>query len=183
MPLLWVIFLVTPLIEMYVLIKVGGIIGAAATIGLVVLTATIGLAMLRHEGLATLRRVQERAERGEMPADELLGGLLLLVGGALLLTPGFITDAFGFALLFRPTRLAIARAMGGRVVHFMRTGPGTDGGRGPGGRGPGGRGPGGPGSARPHAPPGQDPFGRRPPGPRSSGDGPVIIEGEYTRRD
>jgi len=103
-PLLLLLFLLVPLLEIYLLIVVGGIIGAFPTVVLVVLTAVIGAALARHQGLATLRRLQATMARGEAPAIEMLEGVLLLVGALLLLTPGFFTDALGFVCLLPPTR-------------------------------------------------------------------------------
>ena len=102
-------FITIPLAEMFILIKVGEIIGALPTVGLVVLTATLGIWLLRLEGIATLRRVQEKLNQGQIPETELLEGIMLLVGGALLLTPGFVTDAIGFACLIPVLRRPIAR--------------------------------------------------------------------------
>ncbi len=103
---------------MYLLIEVAGYIDAWPTIGLVMLTAVIGVALLKRQGLATLTRGMGRMERGEVPAREMAEGILLAVAGALLLTPGFITDTIGFLLLFPPTRLMIAVQMLKRVqVH------------------------------------------------------------------
>ena len=117
MPWLLVFFL-TPIAEMYLLIEVAGYIDAWPTIGLVMLTAVIGVALLKRQGLATLTRGMGRMERGEVPAREMAEGILLAVAGALLLTPGFITDTVGFLLLFPPSRMAIAAQMLKRVqVH------------------------------------------------------------------
>jgi UPF0716 protein FxsA len=103
-PLLLLLFLLVPLLEIYLLIVVGGMIGALPTVALVVLTAVVGAALARHQGLATLQRLQETLARGEAPAFEMLEGALLLVGALLLLTPGFFTDALGFVCLLPPTR-------------------------------------------------------------------------------
>ena len=102
-------FITIPLVEMIILIEVGGLIGAIPTVALVVLTATIGLWLLKLEGIATLARVQEKLNQGQIPETELLEGIMLLVGGALLLTPGFITDAMGFTCLLPGLRRPIAR--------------------------------------------------------------------------
>ena len=107
-PVFLLLFLLVPLVEIYFLIVVGGWIGALPTVALVVLTAVIGAALARHQGLATLRRLQANMERGEAPALELVEGALLLIGALLLLTPGFFTDAVGFACLLPPTRHALA---------------------------------------------------------------------------
>jgi UPF0716 protein FxsA len=109
MRFLLLIFIVVPIIEMMVLIEVGSLIGTLPTIGLVVLTAAVGVWLLRLEGMLTLRRFQEKLSRGELPETELLEGIMLLVGGALLLTPGFVTDAIGFTCLIPFLRRPIAR--------------------------------------------------------------------------
>ena len=102
--LLLVLFLVVPIAEIYVLIEVGSVVGAVATIGLVVLTAVVGAALMRAQGLATLLRARASMAKGEIPALELLEGAVILIAGALLLTPGFITDATGFACLVPSVR-------------------------------------------------------------------------------
>ena len=103
------VFILVPLAEIYVLIQVGGFIGALPTVLLVVVTAVLGAVLFRLEGLATLTRVQDSMRRGEVPAEEMFGGVLLIFAGALLITPGFITDAIGFAWLLPPVRRACAR--------------------------------------------------------------------------
>lgn len=143
------VFFLTPIIEMYLLIEVGGYIGAWPTIGLVMITAVIGVALLRIQGLATLTRGVGRLNQGELPAREMVEGLLLAVAGALLLTPGFVTDFVGFLLLAPPTRLLIAERVLARVQ--VVNPPGWP----PGGRRQGSDGRGGP------------------------GRGPEVIEGEY----
>ncbi len=103
-PVLLILFLAVPLVEIYLLIKIGGVIGAWPTVALVVGTAVAGAGLLRWQGMTTLMRVRRSLERGELPAVEMLEGVLLLVAGALLLTPGFFTDAVGFLLLVPPLR-------------------------------------------------------------------------------
>ena len=93
---------------MIILIEVGGRIGPLLTIGLVVLTAICGVWLLRLEGMATLTRVQEKLQRGEIPETELLEGIMLIIGGALLLTPGFATDIVGFVCLVPGLRRPLA---------------------------------------------------------------------------
>ena len=108
LPVATIIFLVVPLIEMFLLIEVGSAIGALPTIGLVILTATVGIWLLRLQGLATINRVQEKLQQGIMPETELLEGIMLVIGGALLLTPGFVTDAMGFVCLLPGLRRPLA---------------------------------------------------------------------------
>ena len=90
--------------ELALLISVGSHIGTLNTIGLVLLTAIIGTWLLRREGLATFARFKAKAERGEMPAAEILSGFALAAGGALLLTPGFMTDIIGLLLVLPGSR-------------------------------------------------------------------------------
>ena len=126
------VFFITPIVEMYLLIRVGGYIGAWPTIGLVMLTAVIGVSLLRIQGLATLTRGLSRLEGGEIPAREVVEGLLLAVAGALLLTPGFVTDAIGFGLLTPVIRHRVAERVLARVQvtsagPFGPAAPGGDG--------------------------------------------------------
>ena len=107
-PIFTVLFLVIPIIEIYFLIKVGEVIGAWPTIFLVVATAVIGAALLRQQGLSTLARLQSNMSQGKIPAQEMVEGVLLAVGGALLMTPGFVTDAIGFLCLLPFSRKFIA---------------------------------------------------------------------------
>lgn len=107
-PIFFVLFLVIPIIEIYLLIKVGEEIGALLTIFFVVLTAVIGAGLLRQQGLSTLARFQQNLSTGKIPAQEMVEGILLAVGGALLMTPGFVTDAMGFLCLLPFSRKFIA---------------------------------------------------------------------------
>ncbi len=113
---LLLLFLIVPLAEIYLLIKAGGAIGALNTVALVVFTAVVGAWLLRLQGLATLRRVQLSLEQGELPETALIEGVMLLLAGALLLTPGFITDIVGFVLLVPSSRVALAKALLARGV-------------------------------------------------------------------
>lgn len=113
--LLLLLFIAMPVLEMWVLIEVGGIIGPWPTIGLVLLTAAVGYGLLRQQGFATLMRGQQRMEAGELPAREMVEGMALAVSGALLLTPGFVTDTIGFLGLISPLRAALANRLLARV--------------------------------------------------------------------
>ena len=104
----FVLFLVIPIIEIFFLIKVGEVIGAFPTIILVVLTAVIGAGLLRQQGLSTLARFQQNISAGKLPAQEMVEGIMLAVGGALLMTPGFVTDTMGFLCLLPFSRKYIA---------------------------------------------------------------------------
>lgn len=96
--------LLVPLLDALLLLVVATRIGVAATVALVVLTALIGLMLVRAEGRHTLRRIQRSLGRGDVPTNELLEGGLLIAAGAFLLTPGLVTDAIGFLLVLPPTR-------------------------------------------------------------------------------
>ena len=105
---LFLLFLFIPVIEIYLLIQVGSMIGALNTIGLVILTAVLGATLLRQQGLATLANARTSMSQGQLPAVNLVEGVILLVCGALLLTPGFFTDVIGFAGLLPPLRRSLA---------------------------------------------------------------------------
>ena len=96
---------------MYLLITVAGYIDALPTIGLVMLTAVIGVSLLKQQGLETLTRGTQKLREGQLPAQEMAEGVLLAVSGALLITPGFVTDVVGFLILFPPTRVLIASVL------------------------------------------------------------------------
>jgi len=112
---LFVLFIAIPLLEIYLFIKVGEVVGAWPTVFFIVLTAVIGVALLRQQGLSTLSRFQQQVQRGELPANTMAEGIMLVFSGALLLTPGFFTDAIGFLLLMPFVRRAI-------IGRFMRNG-------------------------------------------------------------
>lgn len=101
---LFLIFLVTPVVEIAVFIKVGGLIGTQATIAIVLVNAVLGAVLLRRQGVSALRRAHESLERGEPPVAAALDGVGLIVAGALMITPGLVTDAIGFLLLIPPVR-------------------------------------------------------------------------------
>ncbi|WOX06143.1 FxsA family protein [Microbulbifer pacificus] len=123
-----VLFIVLPILEMWLLITVGEKIGALPTIGLVLFTAVVGVALLRRQGISTLMRAQEKMRAGEVPAREMAEGIFLAVGGALLLTPGFITDALGFICLIPGLRqLVLGKLLNHIVVIRPGYGPHTGG--------------------------------------------------------
>ncbi|NND92184.1 MAG: FxsA family protein [Granulosicoccus sp.] len=141
MPYALLLFVLMPIVEIALLLRVGDAIGWLPTLAIVVLTAVLGTTMLRQQGLATLNIARQRLDAGEMPAQQMLEGVLLMVGGVLLLTPGFVTDAFGFACLLPASRQWIARRIASRSIISMSsiTGFGVSGrgtGRGPTERGP-----------------------------------------------
>jgi len=108
-------FLAVPLIEIGLFITVGGAIGLFPTLGIVILTAIIGSALVRSQGGQVLQRIRTSIDRLQDPTSDLADGAMILFSGALLLTPGFFTDAVGFALLVPPVRAAIRRYVAARV--------------------------------------------------------------------
>ena len=107
--LLLALFLVVPFVELFVIIQVGQAIGVVDTIAVLLLVSVVGAWLVRREGLSVLRRAQERVDRGAVPGTELVDGVMILFAGALLLTPGFVTDLAGILLLLPPVR-AVLRA-------------------------------------------------------------------------
>lgn len=112
---LFILFLGATLLELYVIISVGEVIGAFSTVVLVVLTAAIGSFLLKQQGRSTLTRAQQTMLSGQMPAGEMLEGLVLVVSGVLLLTPGFITDFVGLLGLMPFSRQAFIKYL---INHF-----------------------------------------------------------------
>ncbi|MEF9437299.1 MAG: FxsA family protein [Candidatus Mariimomonas ferrooxydans] len=106
---LFLIFAVIPVIELALLIKVGSIIGTINTISIVILTAVIGAYMVRSEGLGVMSRIQANMQEGIFPAEELINGMMILLAGALLLTPGFFTDVIGFFMVIPVSRNFLKR--------------------------------------------------------------------------
>lgn len=107
MPLLVVLFIVVPIVELAVIIEVGSRIGVWETIALLVGVSVVGAWLAKHEGFAVVRRFREQLEAGRIPSNEIIDGILVLAGGLLLLTPGFLTDGVGILLLLPPTRAAV----------------------------------------------------------------------------
>lgn len=110
------LFLVVPIVELYIIVQVATGIGVLETLGLLILVSIAGAWLVRAQGLGVLRRVQAQLGQGRVPGKELIDGMLILFAGALMLTPGFLTDACGLVLLVPPTR-AIARTV---IIHRYR---------------------------------------------------------------
>lgn len=104
---LFLFFLVIPLLEIYVFIKVGGVIGVGWTLFLTFVTAVIGSGLLRYQGLSTWTKAREKVDEDKFPLEEMFDGICLLVAGAFLLTPGFVTDTIGFLLFLPPFRALV----------------------------------------------------------------------------
>lgn len=122
------LFLVVPFAELFVLLQVGRAIGAFETIGLLIVVSVVGAWLVKREGIGVLRRAQARMQQGSVPGRELVDGVLILFAGALLLTPGFLTDIVGILLLLPPVRAALrattigwlGRRAGVGVVRYRR---------------------------------------------------------------
>lgn len=114
--ILLALFIGVPLVEIYFLIQVGSWLGALPTVFMVIFTAMLGVMLLRFQGISTIQRVQSTMARGEVPAEPMLEGVLLLLAGAVLLTPGFVTDAIGFVLLVPPLRQGLVRRYLARFI-------------------------------------------------------------------
>jgi UPF0716 protein FxsA len=122
MPLLALValFIVVPLAELYVILKVGDAIGAVPTIALLAADSVLGSLLLRAQGRSVWRRFNETMASGRVPHRELIDGVLVIFGGAFLITPGFLTDIVGLVLLIPPTRALVrrlvARRLGRRII-------------------------------------------------------------------
>lgn len=119
---LLLLFLIVPVVDLTLLVSVGSRIGLGPTLAIVVVTAVVGSWLARREGVAAWRRVQSRMATGGLPGPELIDGLIILVSGTLLLTPGFLTDVAGLLGLFPPTRALARRALKGRFERSVQAG-------------------------------------------------------------
>ena len=111
LPLLAIVFIVVPLAELYVILQVGQAIGVLDTIGLLILISVVGAWLAKREGVGVLRRIQRSIEAGRVPGTELIDGFLILLAGALMLTPGFLTDILAILLLLPPVRVVVRRQL------------------------------------------------------------------------
>jgi UPF0716 protein FxsA len=114
------LFIVIPLIEIAVIIQVGEALGVVNTIGLLLLVSVVGAWLVKRQGLGVLRRIREQQQAGQIPAAAMFDGALVLVAGALLLTPGFVTDAVGLLLLLPPVRAGVRAFLRRRVTKRVR---------------------------------------------------------------
>src|ERR671918_2974281 len=115
LPALIALFIVVPIVELYVILKVGDAIGAVWTILLLAADSVLGSVLLRTQGRTVWRRFNTALADGKMPHREVIDGVLIVFGGAFLITPGFITDVVGLVLLIPPTRAIVRRLMVGRL--------------------------------------------------------------------
>ncbi|GMQ57388.1 membrane protein FxsA [Vallitalea sediminicola] len=110
---LLLIFTIVPFVELYILLKLANVTSASITLLIIVITGIIGAYFAKHQGRAVIKNIQDESSNGRMPGNELMHGLCVLIGGILLVTPGIITDLFGFSLLFPLTRTI--------YVNFIKT--------------------------------------------------------------
>jgi UPF0716 protein FxsA len=118
--LLIVLFVLVPLAELAVIIKVGEVLGAVDTLGLLLLISVVGGLLVKHQGLGVLRRIREQLDLGRVPGAELVDAALVLLAGALLLVPGFVTDAVGLVLLLPPVRTGLRRVLRRRLTRRLQ---------------------------------------------------------------
>jgi UPF0716 protein FxsA len=119
---LFLLFTVVPFVELYLLLLVGRLIGAVPTLALVIVTGFVGAALARSQGLRVIRRWQVALAQGRVPEEGVLEGLLVLVGGVLLVTPGVLTDVLGLLLLLPSTRVVLADWLRRRIERSVREG-------------------------------------------------------------
>lgn len=119
---LFLLFTLVPAIELFFIIKVGQSIGAINTILLILFTGVMGAYYARQQGFVVFSNIQWKMNSGDLPGDDLINGAMLLVGGALLITPGFITDFVGFSLIFPPSREVVKAAVRRHLERKMRQG-------------------------------------------------------------
>ena len=118
---LLILFTVIPLLELWLLMLIGDIIGFGLTIALILVTGVVGASLARWQGVLCLQTVQRQVQAGQLPTDSLLDGLGILVAAALLVTPGVLTDIVGFGLLIPPVRRVVRRLIGARIRAKIRT--------------------------------------------------------------
>ena len=116
------LFILIPLLELYILFKISGYLGAFQTVALVVFTALLGLVLARFEGLKTLQQISQSLSQGMVPAEEMVDGVLIFVGGILLITPGVLTDLFALVLLIPYTRTIFKRWLRRRFDRMVAAG-------------------------------------------------------------
>ena len=119
---LMLLFIVVPILELALLIEVGGVIGLFPTLGLIFLTGVVGASLAKQQGLSVLQRFQAETQAGRLPGDAIFDGAIILFSGALLLTPGILTDVVGFLGLLPPARAALKRALRASLKNAVNRG-------------------------------------------------------------
>lgn len=171
---IFLLFVLVPVVELSVLIEVGNVLGSWTTAGLVIFTAVVGVSLVRSQGLQTLMQVQKKMAKGEAPGQEIVEGMMLALAGLCLLIPGFVTDFIGLLLLTPFTRMPIAAYLYKRLQLRVVNNGGMGAGFGP--NGFGGFGPGGPQGGNPF---GQDGFNPNDPFGQDKGN---TFDGDFERK-
>lgn len=115
-------FILMPILELAVLLKVNNAVGLGKTLGIVILTGVVGALLAKAQGLMVMKRIQRDLAEGRMPAPRLIDGMMILVAGVLLITPGLVTDTAGFLLLLPPVRSAIRAWLRAKLEEKLRNG-------------------------------------------------------------
>ena len=118
--LIFAVIIAVPLIEIYFVLKIGSVVGVIPTIALLFVISVFGSRVVKHQGLRVWRKFNEQVSSGHVPSRELIEGVCLLVAGALLVAPGFFTDALGFLLLLPPFRLIVVKIVGARTTNKVQ---------------------------------------------------------------
>lgn len=118
--LIFAVIIAVPLIEIYFVVKIGSVVGVIPTIALLFVISVFGSRVVKHQGLRVWRKFNEQVTSGHVPSRELIEGVCLLVAGALLVAPGFFTDALGFLLLLPPFRLVVVKIVGARTANKVQ---------------------------------------------------------------
>jgi UPF0716 protein FxsA len=119
---LLLLFIIVPAVELILLIEIGQVIGTLPTIGLIVFTGILGAFLARRQGVQVLSRIRRQMQSGQLPADPIFDGAIILVAGALLMTPGILTDTLGFLCLIPATRRVLKKAIWSRVQRMIQNG-------------------------------------------------------------
>jgi len=122
---LFLLFTITPMVELFLLIKIGQIFGAMETVLMVIIMGLAGAALAKSQGMAVVRQFQEAIQKGEMPTEQIIDGLLVVVGGAMLVTPGVVTDVLGLALVAPPTRIYFRTFIKARITMSLQASEGA----------------------------------------------------------
>jgi len=115
------LFITIPIVELFILIKLGTVIGFWPTIGIVIITGILGASLARLQGFLVFRQIQDELQSGQIPADKMLDGLLIFIGGVVLLTPGLLTDLAGFAMLIPWTRNILKKYLKSKFEGHIKT--------------------------------------------------------------
>ncbi|NIP39858.1 MAG: membrane protein FxsA [Candidatus Dadabacteria bacterium] len=114
------LFIAIPMLELFILVKLGTVIGFWPTVGIVILTGILGASLARLQGFLVFRQIQNELQSGQIPADKMVDGLLIFIGGVVLVTPGLLTDLAGFAMLIPFTRNAVKKYLKGKFEGHIK---------------------------------------------------------------